>query len=184
MARKPSTRPFHDPTQELLIITGMGNNSKDGEAVIKVQYSSSSGGGSGGGGGVGGSCGDGDRVGAAVAAVAESDGGTVFLSLCWCGFVRGAAVPPVPPEAVFEYDNCCQCWRPSCHSREGAHCVLASRRRLHDEMAAFDVSVDGNKGLRFMPSGFTRRETTLVKQSEGCRAWFRSGCVKSSNDFM
>ncbi|CAB1112967.1 unnamed protein product [Ectocarpus sp. CCAP 1310/34] len=35
MARKPSTRPFHDPTQELLIITGMGNNSKDGEAVIK-----------------------------------------------------------------------------------------------------------------------------------------------------
>ncbi len=37
MARNPKSRPFHDPAQELLIITGMGNNSKDGEAVIKVQ---------------------------------------------------------------------------------------------------------------------------------------------------
>ena len=36
MARQPTSRPFHDPAQELLIITGMGNNSKDGEAVIKV----------------------------------------------------------------------------------------------------------------------------------------------------
>jgi len=36
MARQPKSRPFHDPAQELLIITGMGNNSKDGEAVIKV----------------------------------------------------------------------------------------------------------------------------------------------------
>lgn len=37
MARKPSSRPFHDAEQELSIITGMGNNSKDGEAVIKVR---------------------------------------------------------------------------------------------------------------------------------------------------
>ncbi|CAN0155751.1 unnamed protein product [Hapterophycus canaliculatus] len=39
MARKPSSRPYHDPAQELSIITGMGNNSKDGEAVIKVRSS-------------------------------------------------------------------------------------------------------------------------------------------------
>lgn len=38
MARKPKTRAFHDAKQELLIITGMGNNSKDGEAVIKVRF--------------------------------------------------------------------------------------------------------------------------------------------------
>lgn len=37
MARKPKDRPFHDPKQDLLIVTGMGNNSKDGEAVIKVR---------------------------------------------------------------------------------------------------------------------------------------------------
>lgn len=36
MVRKPSTRGFHDAAQKLSIITGMGNNSKDGEAVIKV----------------------------------------------------------------------------------------------------------------------------------------------------
>lgn len=36
MVRKPSERGYHDPTQPMNIITGMGNNSKDGEAVIKV----------------------------------------------------------------------------------------------------------------------------------------------------
>lgn len=37
MVRKPKTREYHDATRTLRIITGMGNNSKDGEAVIKVR---------------------------------------------------------------------------------------------------------------------------------------------------
>lgn len=39
MIRKPESRGFHDPTtaKPLNIVTGMGNNSKDGEAVIKVR---------------------------------------------------------------------------------------------------------------------------------------------------
>lgn len=37
MVRKPSERGYHDPAQPMNIITGMGNNSKDGEAVIKVR---------------------------------------------------------------------------------------------------------------------------------------------------
>lgn len=35
MARKPKERPYHESNRQLKIITGMGNNSKDGEAVIK-----------------------------------------------------------------------------------------------------------------------------------------------------
>lgn len=37
MARKPKERPYHESNRQLKIITGMGNNSKDGEAVIKVR---------------------------------------------------------------------------------------------------------------------------------------------------
>ena len=37
MIRKPESRGYHDPTRPLNIVTGMGNNSKDGEAVIKVR---------------------------------------------------------------------------------------------------------------------------------------------------
>lgn len=36
MVRKPEERAYHNPSRELGIITGRGNNSKDGEAVIKV----------------------------------------------------------------------------------------------------------------------------------------------------
>eukprot|EP00904_Undaria_pinnatifida_P007122 jgi/Undpi1/353/HiC_scaffold_1.g00349.m1 len=37
MMRRPSTRDYHDANRSLHIVTGMGNNSKDREAVIKPQ---------------------------------------------------------------------------------------------------------------------------------------------------
>lgn len=37
MVRKPPSRPYHDPDMPLRVVTGMGRNSKDGEAVIKVR---------------------------------------------------------------------------------------------------------------------------------------------------
>lgn len=37
MMRKPTSRDYHESSRSLHIVTGMGNNSKDREAVIKVR---------------------------------------------------------------------------------------------------------------------------------------------------